>query len=200
MTLKAAAYASPHGEDRAIAVNYGTGYLVAVADGAGGTGHGSLAAERLMNGILRMSPSEVGRADWFRRLFALDDEIARTGGETTGVVAWVNDGKLRGASVGDSAAWLIDTQGNVTDLTVNQRRRPLLGSGESIPTIFEADLLGRRLLLMTDGLWKYVGPQVIVDQVVPACPVSPTVLALAKATVLPSGDRYDDVGIVLVSP
>jgi hypothetical protein len=45
-----------------------------------------------------------------------------------------------GASVGDSSAWLISPAGEVTDLTAQQRRRPLLGSGEALPVQFEAEL------------------------------------------------------------
>lgn len=61
----------------------------------------------------------------------------------------------RKSSRGDSSAWLIAPTGDLTDLTAHQRRRPLLGSGEALPVIFEAELGDRRLILGSDGLCKY---------------------------------------------
>ena len=64
----------------------------------------------------------------------------RSGGQTTGVVAFVrSDGSISGASVGDSVAWLISPAGELTDLTAYQRRKPLLGSGEALPVVFDAN-------------------------------------------------------------
>jgi hypothetical protein len=61
--------------------------------------------------------------------------------------AFVDSDRVRGASVGDSCAWLISPAGEVTDLTARQRRRPLLGSGEALPLVFDAELNGARLLV-----------------------------------------------------
>src|SRR5215469_16000992 len=145
------------GEDRAVAVPVAGGYLVAVADGAGGTGNGGTAAQAFINELQMMALNDPARTDWFDRLCELDDEIARNRrrGETTAVVAWVANGHVRGASVGDSSAWLISPTGEVTDLTAHQRRRPMLGSGEALPVIFEAEIGNCRLVLGTDGLFKY---------------------------------------------
>jgi hypothetical protein len=64
------------------------GYLVAVADGAGGTGGGAAAAERLITALTKLT-AEAGSADWWTVLLELDEELAsRRGGETTGVVAF----------------------------------------------------------------------------------------------------------------
>jgi PPM family protein phosphatase len=41
-------------------------------------------------------------------------------------------------------------------MTTNQRRRPLLGTGEALPVQFEAERRGGRVLLASDGLFKYV--------------------------------------------
>ena len=49
-----------------------------------------------------------------------------------GVVVEVVGSILLGASIGDSGAWLIDGS-RIVDLTANQRRKPLLGSGYAHP-------------------------------------------------------------------
>ena len=125
------------GQDRAIAIPAAGGYLVALADGAGGTGNGAVAAECLIAFVTKQS-KEAASVDWFAALCAFDDELSArpTGGQTTGVVAFIDSERVRGASVGDSSAWLIAPSGRMTDLTAAQRRRPLLGTGEALPVEF----------------------------------------------------------------
>ena len=146
--------ASGRGEDRTVAVPTGGGYLVAVADGAGGTGNGAAAAERLVTALTKLA-GVAASTDWFEALCAIDDELSTSGGQSTAVVAFADSDRVVGASVGDSSAWLISPDGEVTDLTARQRRRPLLGSGEALPVQFEAVRGGGRLLLASDGLFKY---------------------------------------------
>lgn len=46
----------------------------------------------------------------------------------------------------------------IDELTRGQRKNPPVGSGESPAVFFEASLApSSRLLVMTDGVWKYVG-------------------------------------------
>jgi serine/threonine protein phosphatase PrpC len=86
----------------------------------------------------------------------------------------------------------------VTYLTVNQRRRPLLGSGEALPVIFETGLNGGRLLLATDGLVKYASVEEICTLATHGS-VAAAVDAVANCARLPSGALQDDVAVVLVS-
>jgi len=183
------------GEDRAIAVPTAGGYLVAVADGADGTGNGGVAAQRLVKGLADLADTAASE-DWFTVLLKLDEEILeqRHGGQTTGVVAFVGRGRVVGASVGDSSAWLVSPTGEITELTAHQRRRPLIGTGEALPVVFEEDLLGRHLLLATDGLTKYATPGKIADLVVHG-----SVEEIADCVRLPSGDLQDDVAVVIVA-
>ena len=187
------------GQDRAIAIPAATGYLVALADGAGGTGNGAIAAERLIAFVTRMS-QDAASADWFDALCAFDDELSArpSSGQTTGIVAFIESERVRGASVGDSSAWLIGLSGAMTDLTAQQRRRPLLGSGEALPVQFEAERLGNHVLLASDGLFKYA----TVDRICALATrgaVSEAVDALANCVRLPSGVLHDDVAVVIVS-
>jgi serine/threonine protein phosphatase PrpC len=191
--------ASGAGEDRAIAVPTPGGYVVAVADGAGGTGGGAAAADSLIAFLSKLAEGAAS-IDWFAALCKFDDELAarRSGGQTTGVVAFVNGDCVLGASVGDSSAWLTTPAGETTDLTARQRRRPLLGSGEALPVQFEAELRGGRVLLGSDGLFKYATAERICALAMHGR-VAEAAEALANCVSLPSGARQDDVAIVLVS-
>jgi serine/threonine protein phosphatase PrpC len=188
--------ASGSGEDRAVAVPTAGGYLVAVADGAGGTGNGAVAAEQLIAALTRLA-GDAASTDWFEALCAFDDELSASGGQTTGVVAFIDSDRILGASVGDSSAWLISAAGEITDLTARQRRRPLLGSGEALPVQFEGEFDGGRLLLASDGL-KYAA----VEQICALAhqgTVAEAADALASCVRLPSGALQDDVAVVIVS-
>jgi serine/threonine protein phosphatase PrpC len=190
--------ASGAGEDRAIAVPAPGGYLVAVADGAGGTGGGSAAADSLIAFLSKLTGGAAS-TDWFAALCEFDDELAarRSGGQTTGVVAYVNGDRILGASAGDSSAWLITPAGETTDLTAWQRRRPLLGSGEALPVQFEAELRGSRVLLGSDGLFKYATAERICALATQGS-AAEAVHTLADCVRLPAGGLQDDVAVVLV--
>jgi serine/threonine protein phosphatase PrpC len=173
------------------------GCLVAVADGAGGTGNGAGAAEGLIAALTKLA-GYAASTDWFDALCVLDDELSASGGLTTGVVAFVDDDRIRGASVGDSSAWLISPTGELTDLTALQRRRPLLGSGEALPVQFKAERRGGRLLLASDGLVKYATAERICALATQGA-VEEAARALANCVRLPSGALQDDVAVVIVA-
>jgi len=187
------------GQDRAIAVPAPGGYLVAVADGAGGSGDGAAAAERVITGLAELAGAAAS-TDWFAALLELDDDLLahRPGCQTTGVVAYVTPDRIVGASVGDSSARLISPSGEMTYLTAHQRSRPLLGSGEALPVIFEADLTGGRLVLGSDGLFKYATAERICVLAMQGS-VAEAAEALANCVRLASGGLQDDVAVVVVS-
>jgi serine/threonine protein phosphatase PrpC len=168
-----------------------------VADGAGGTGSGAAASSRLIEFATKRGAAST---DWFDALLAFDDELSarRSGGQTTGVVAFVhNDGRIVGASVGDSVAWLISPGGELTDLTEHQRRKPLLGSGEALPVVFDSNPCGGRLLLATDGLVNYA-PVDRIRALAMQGSVAEAAAALVDCVRLPSGGLQDDVAVVVV--
>jgi serine/threonine protein phosphatase PrpC len=172
--------------------------VVAVADGAGGTGNGAAAAERLIAALTKLAGGAAS-TDWFDALCAFDDELSPSGGQTTGVVAFIDSDRIVGASVGDSSAWLISAAGEPTDLTARQRRRPLLGSGEALPVQFEASHGGERVLLASDGLFKYATAERICALATQGS-VEDAADTLANCVrLLPSGAMQDDVAVVVVS-
>ncbi|HKP59395.1 MAG TPA: protein phosphatase 2C domain-containing protein [Polyangiales bacterium] len=188
------ANARNNGQDRAAWFPHRGGQLIVVADGAGGTTGGTEAAQTVVDYVRDLADSDC---DWTRVLSVLDVRLFGMAavGETTAVVAFVDRGTVVGASVGDSAAWIVSPAGCI-DLTVQQRRKPLLGSGAAEPLPFGPAPVTGRLLLGTDGLFKYV-PVERIKSLGLAGPLDVAAQRLADAARLPSGRLQDDVAVVL---
>jgi hypothetical protein len=73
----------------------------------------------------------------------------------------MHDEAVLGASVGDSEAWLVG-EATIARLTNGQVHKPLLGSGRAIPVGFGPVPLAGRLIVASDGLFKYCTEQRIV--------------------------------------
>ena len=70
---------------------------------------------------------------------------------------------VAGASSGDSAALLVAGR-HATELTAGQRKDPPVGSGVATAVPFAVTARGPwRLLVMSDGVWKYVGWDRVVE-------------------------------------
>jgi hypothetical protein len=112
---------SGEGDDRCLALAYTDRVVIAVADGAGGTARGAEAAAFVVD--LVNERSRDGRFDVVELLRTCDVQLAQSGsgGETTAVVAVVDDNGIIGASVGDSGAWIVDATTHL-DLTRGQVR------------------------------------------------------------------------------
>jgi len=76
----------------------------------------------------------------FMREMDKEIEADAFAGETTAVVAMVSPQEIVGASVGDSEAWVIGSQG-YQRLTQGQMRKPVLGSGAAMPVAFDAGVV-----------------------------------------------------------
>ncbi len=174
--------------------------VVVLADGAGGTGGGAEAAEHLIEATRERI--REGRSDWSdlgTLLLEADRFLAARGvGETTAVVAVVGRSGVRGASVGDSEAWLVRADG-WEDLTQGQVRKPLLGSGRAIPVSFGLAVLDGTLVVASDGLFKYARADVVCEAARRSATdaVAP---ALVERVRLPSGALPDDIAIVVCRP
>jgi len=177
--------------------------LLVLADGAGGSGGGASAAEAVVAGV-------AGRfTDRTRRpASALEIEDCLTGcdraplgGETTAVVVVVDGNDVRGASVGDSEAWLVNRRtGDVRVLTEFQVRKPLLGRSEAIVTAFVATASVDDLLLIgSDGLFKYIARANLLALVAAMTDLVALPAALIAAVRLPSGGLQDDVSVIVAA-
>lgn len=178
------------GQDRAHVVQMDDGIVVVLADGAGGTGRGADAASAVIAAIER-APT----ADAASLLYEIDEPSKLGGGETTAVLVSVTRSQLRGASVGDSGAWLV-SGADVTDLTAAQERKPLLGAGAT-PVELRGELsLGATLLVASDGLLRYAKPA-DVARVLRENNLATAAAALVELVRLPSDGLQDDVSVVL---
>jgi PPM family protein phosphatase len=186
------------GEDRVHVEHCGSRTLAVVADGAGGTGGGAAAAAMACSiAAQRLRTGGAGTPeDWARCLYEMDQALVQTGGQCTAVIVEISEGGVVGASVGDSGAWML-TGKAVIDLTENQHRKPLLGSDEAMPMGFGPIELSGRLLLATDGLFKYA-PASDIAQRAMGVSVDAAVARMIAGVRLRSGALQDDVGIILI--
>jgi serine/threonine protein phosphatase PrpC len=99
-----------------------------------------------------------------------------------------------GASAGDCGAWLIHDQ--IDDLTEQQVRKPLVGSGSAVPISFRRPLRGGTLLLASDGLFKYARRNDIAEVAVRE-DLDTVARDLIRLPQFRSGDVPDDVGVAL---
>lgn len=144
---------------------YNAGLLVGVlADGQGGQFGGGVAArlavQNCFNRALACSPAELlERAKWREILQHADAsvEAESEAGFTTLIGLCATPIQICGASCGDSAALVIDSE-DCLELTAMQRKNPPVGSGGATPITFDMERpAGAPLLLMSDGVWKFVG-------------------------------------------
>jgi PPM family protein phosphatase len=186
------------GEDRLLVEHHGARTLAIVADGAGGMGGGAAAAAMAcLIAAQRLRTGGKGTAeDWARCLYEADQAVVRTGGQCTAVVVEISESRIVGASVGDPGAWLLNGKA-IIDLTENQHRKPLLGSDEAMPMSFGPIELSGRLLIATDGLFKYATESDIAQRAT-ALSVNEAVDKLIAGVRLLSGALQDDVAIILI--
>jgi serine/threonine protein phosphatase PrpC len=179
------------GQDRVAVVERDERVVIALADGAGGTANGAVAAEAVIDAV-----TKGWDADASALLADLDGDGARLGhGQTTAVVLRIDAVGIVGASVGDSGAWLV-TDAEIVDLTDGQIRKPLLGSGCE-PVAFRAGPLGTgTLLVASDGLLRY-GKRQDIARIVRGADLAAAAKALVDLVRLPTGGLQDDVSIVL---
>jgi len=184
-------------EDRLQVFCSGNRWTIALADGAGGTSGGASAASHAVDAAAAFGRTLRDSSAWCSFLADLDKQLdlTRGAGQTTLVVLQVAGGCVEGASVGDSAAWLV-TDSAVVDLTQRQHRKPLLGSGAATPAPVERCPLTGRLVVATDGLFNYVARNKLVALSL-LSPVEAAVDALIQEARLPNGTLQDDIAVVL---
>ncbi len=139
-------------------------WIVALADGQGGRSDAALASRAACEAVWSAAsalPSHqlLEAGTWPGLLQQADDAVALTGGFTTLVACAISPDAVAGASVGDSKAYLMRTPADeMTELTESQRKNPPVGS-ESVDAVsfMHRAVGGGRLLVVSDGVWKYCG-------------------------------------------
>lgn len=179
-------------EDRVAVVSSGERTVIVVADGAGGIGAGDVAAETVVREIASAVPNVHSADEWVQVLRQIDSLV--TSGESTAIVVDVRPYGIAGASVGDSESWIISAEG-ITDLTENQVRKPLLGSGAAAPVAFTHARLNGLLIAATDGFFGYA-KRIAVSRLLARSDFYSIPRACIEMVRLPSGDLWDDTAIV----
>ena len=148
------------------------------------TNHRSWPIERAWPGILRQADNAVAK-----------DSVA---GFTTLVCLCVYQGRVVGVSSGDSAALLISSA-QPNELTAGQKKNPPVGSGAAVAVPFEAQVEEPwRVLLMSDGVWKYVGWERVIE-VAGRAAGSSVIPELQQLACLPGSGRFqDDFTVVML--
>ena len=180
-------------EDRIAVLEEDDRCVIVVADGAGGMGAGEEASEAVIREISAVVKETTTAEAWINVLGQTDLRIGN--GQSTAVVVDVRPEGICGASVGDSQAWLIRDY-ELVNLTANQRRKPLLGSGDAVPVGLSEGAVNGVLIVASDGLCNYVKRADVVKLVSQGefvC-LPRQLLSLVR---LRSGEFWDDVGIVV---
>lgn len=147
----------PHPDDAGV-------LLCALADGQGGRAGGAEAARVAANESLRAASSFPAAAlfeasPWYAITSAADEAVCED--DEAGFCSLVNlcisGRQVCGASCGDCAVLLL-SGGKEIELTERQHKNPSAGSSAARPVAFTAPLQpGWKLLIVSDGVWKYVG-------------------------------------------
>lgn len=162
--------------------------LCALADGQGGQPGGAKAARVAVDTIFELATkSQVRRlltqGHWLSILSQADVATSKTDGAgySTLVCLGIDKNQICGASCGDSAAFLF-ANNHLFTLTEKQYKNPPVGSGGAKPVGFSANLKGDwKLLVVSDGVWKYLGVDAIRD----------ATLRISRADTLVDSLRHD---------
>jgi hypothetical protein len=162
-------------EDFVFALRHPSGgerYVCALADGQGGRANGALAARAACQTVWARAMEHPFEAllqpsTFSTLMYAADNAVCSTEGYTTLVALAIDGASVLGASSGDSKVYFARAQEGgaaveITEWTARQQKNPPVGSGEAIFTPFScADIEDGRILILSDGVWKYCGFEAI---------------------------------------
>jgi serine/threonine protein phosphatase PrpC len=143
----------------------GDSWLCFLAAGQGGQAGGGpaarLACEVALDQAVRRPPSRLADIlEWDVILRQADHAVSADpqAGFTTLVGLSIVAGVIVGASSGDSAVLAVHGDGEAERLTARQHKNPPVGSGGALFAPFTSGLRRPwRVLVLSDGVWKYVG-------------------------------------------
>jgi len=137
--------------------------ICCIADGQGGRPNGAIAAktacEAFFESARGVSPTKLFKDQTIPSLLqSVDGRVSTTGGFTTLAVLVLDRNMASGAASGDSKVYARDSAGQITEVSSKQWKNPAVGSGDAIFEPFMAHAVGgSRVLMVTDGVWKYAG-------------------------------------------
>ena len=185
------------GEDALAVINTNDSVWFCIADGAGGIGGGSFASSMITTAFTKLAhESSITHPDEFESfLRAIDLELnsSPVGGESTAILGVVVSGVVFGASVGDSEAWLFNTEYQL-QLTEFQIIKPLIGSGYAKPIGFGPMDLEHIMVVGSDGLFKYTN----LKEMSGAVSQGESASQLAALSKKQTGYLQDDISVLVV--
>jgi hypothetical protein len=179
-------------QDRIKVISDESRKIICIADGAGGTGDGSRAAEHVIKEVERSYKFVQSPRDWQGILKSIDQNIPN--GQAAAIILDLKQDSATLASVGDCEAWVI-FDSSIIRLSEGQHRKPLLGAGTAVPIVKEFGALRRPLIVGTDGFFKYAKAE-LVPPVVLGTQFFEVPRKLADLVRLRSGSLQDDLAIV----
>jgi serine/threonine protein phosphatase PrpC len=195
--------AAPKNDDR-IAIKELDGEVsILLADGATGFGYGHLAAQALSDYF--QSSFEAQATSRKAKRFLIDADFAvrqacaaeAEGADTTGIVLSLLDGRIEGASAGDSQAIVFGS--STYELTDKQRRKPRIGNGAYAEDFTGRIAAGDVMVVASDGLWNQVKLDHVAKAVLTANGLDQAVAKLLAMAKTSTGKFDDDVSVICVS-
>jgi serine/threonine protein phosphatase PrpC len=179
--------------------------LCVLADGQGGRAGGArastLACDLVLSAAAKLSPADLALPSaWVNLLTIADAVVAKDSdaGFTTLIGLCVYRGYVVGAANGDSAVLMLNGPRSI-ELTAQQSKNPPIGSGNAAVTAFSCALdAATRLLVVSDGVWKYVGTERIAEEAAQARGDALIQSLLTAARLPGSGGLQDDFTIVVL--
>ena len=180
--------------------------ICALADGQGGRLGGQAAAQRACAAAVETAstyaPKQLTRTKTWSKTLGETDRATHdlpAAGATTLVALCITARVVCGASSGDSAAVLLNVYDQYHELTSGQTKNPPVGSGQAQFTPFCEQLIDPwRILLMSDGLWKYVGWRSVTTMIKRHHGAALIDALAAAARSADSGVYRDDTTIILI--
>jgi serine/threonine protein phosphatase PrpC len=162
-----------HNEDAVVVQAHpedNTVLICALADGQGGQMGGARAAQVAVEKCVQLAASHSAKqlleaSTWYQIISGADDAVNDdpNAGYSTLVALCVADDSICGASCGDSAVLAV-WESSHEMLSERQRKNPPIGSSAAFPVAFFATLQpNSKLLIVSDGVWKYVGWDAIIE-------------------------------------
>jgi len=199
-TFSIAHSAESIGDDRVDTILLPQASILVVADGAGGSAGGSLAADMVIGHVRAYCATEnpdLSEDSLTQLVLTIDNAVADDplAGETTALLAVVTNESIVGISVGDSDGYLVFGD---RDYPLTPRHsKPYLGHRAAAPESFVAEIQNGILLLGSDGLWKYASTDRVLSTVRTRLPLYRMASALIDLVRLRNGGLQDDISIAL---
>ena len=186
------------GEDRVKINLSGAERISAVlADGAGGIAGGGSAADLVVSRLVLQHTTDFGFL--FDSILEVDNLLQSdpSCGLTTVACVHTNGLEFIGGVVGDSDV-LLYRAGELENLAPQKEFKPLLGDGNAFPTVFAGSLDHALLLLVSDGLTKYISSSDVLEICSNLADPEKIINELINSLELPNGQLQDDVSVVAI--